>query len=67
LRLGSRGRPERRSRIPVFVILGTFVAADGGTAWLSEWLAADVVYANAVGVGLGAAAGYLDETPERLR
>jgi NhaP-type Na+/H+ or K+/H+ antiporter len=42
-----------------FVILGTFVAADGGTAWLSEWLAADVVYAIAVGVGLGAAAGYL--------
>lgn len=42
-----------------FVILGTFVAVKGGTAWFSEWLAADMVYGIAVGLGLGAAAGYL--------
>jgi NhaP-type Na+/H+ or K+/H+ antiporter len=42
-----------------FVILGTFIAAEGGTGWFSEWLVADVVYAIAVGGGLGAAAGYL--------
>jgi sodium/hydrogen antiporter len=42
-----------------FVILGVFIAAEGGVGWLPEWLAADVVYAITVGVGLGAAAGYL--------
>lgn len=42
-----------------FVILGTLIAAEGGTAWLAEWLVADVIYGIGVGVGLGAAAGYL--------
>jgi NhaP-type Na+/H+ or K+/H+ antiporter len=42
-----------------FVFLGVFVAAEGGTEWLPEWLAADIAYAITVGVGLGAAAGYL--------
>jgi NhaP-type Na+/H+ or K+/H+ antiporter len=42
-----------------FVLLGVFIASEGGVGWLSEWLAADVLYAIAVGVGLGAAAGYL--------
>jgi sodium/hydrogen antiporter len=42
-----------------FVLLGVFIAAEGGTEWLPEWLAADVAYAITVGIGLGAAAGYL--------
>jgi sodium/hydrogen antiporter len=42
-----------------FVFLGVFIAAEGGTEWLPEWLAADVAYAITVGIGLGAAAGYL--------
>jgi NhaP-type Na+/H+ or K+/H+ antiporter len=40
-------------------LLGVFIAAEGGTEWLPEWLAADVAYAITVGIGLGAAAGYL--------
>jgi sodium/hydrogen antiporter len=42
-----------------FVLLGVFIASEGGVGWLPEWFAADVVYAIAVGVGLGGAAGYL--------
>jgi sodium/hydrogen antiporter len=42
-----------------FVFLGAFIAAEGGTEWLPEWLAADVAFAITVGIGLGAAAGYL--------
>jgi sodium/hydrogen antiporter len=42
-----------------FVFLGAFIAAEGGAEWLPEWLAADVAYAITVGIGLGAAAGYL--------
>ena len=42
-----------------FVFLGVFVAADGGSGWLSEWIAADVVYAVLAGIVLGAAGGYL--------
>lgn len=42
-----------------FVLLGVFIASEGGIGWLPEWLAADVIYAITVGVGLGAAAGYL--------
>jgi NhaP-type Na+/H+ or K+/H+ antiporter len=42
-----------------FVILGTLIAAEGGTAWFSEWLVADVIYGIGVGVGLGAVAGYM--------
>lgn len=45
-----------------FVFLGAFVAAEGGSDWadwLTEWLAADVLYAVLVGSALGAAGGYL--------
>jgi NhaP-type Na+/H+ or K+/H+ antiporter len=42
-----------------FVFLGAFIAAEGGTGWLSEWLFADIAYAITVGICLGAAAGYL--------
>jgi sodium/hydrogen antiporter len=42
-----------------FVFLGVFIAAEAGAEWLPEWLAADVAYAITVGIGLGAAAGYL--------
>ena len=37
-----------------FVLAGLFVAEQGGTGWVPEWLAADVVYAIAVGVAIGA-------------
>jgi NhaP-type Na+/H+ or K+/H+ antiporter len=40
-----------------FVFLGVFVAAEGGTAWFAEWLAADVVYAIAAGLAIGAFGG----------
>jgi sodium/hydrogen antiporter len=42
-----------------FVLAGVFVAQQGGTDWTLEWLAADVVYAIAVGVAVGAAIGLL--------
>ncbi len=42
-----------------FVFLGAYVAAEGGSAWLADWLAADVLYGVLAGVGIGAAAGYL--------
>jgi sodium/hydrogen antiporter len=42
-----------------FVLLGVFIATEDGTEWLPEWLAADIAYAITVGIGLGAAAGYL--------
>jgi NhaP-type Na+/H+ or K+/H+ antiporter len=41
-----------------FVFLGVFIASEGGVDWLPEWVAADVVYAITVGVGLGVMAGY---------
>jgi len=41
-----------------FVFLGVYVAAEGGSAWLGEWLAADVAYAVLAGVAIGAAGGY---------
>src|SRR3712207_3206347 len=40
-----------------FVVLGLFVADQGGTGWLSEWLAVDVLYAVAIAVAIGAATG----------
>jgi NhaP-type Na+/H+ or K+/H+ antiporter len=40
-----------------FVWLGVFVAAEGGTSWLGEWLLADVLYGVAVGLALGALVG----------
>ncbi|MEJ7798613.1 MAG: cation:proton antiporter [Solirubrobacteraceae bacterium] len=42
-----------------FVLLGAFVAAQEGTGWLGEWLAADVLFAVAAGAGIGALGGYL--------
>jgi NhaP-type Na+/H+ or K+/H+ antiporter len=41
-----------------FLFLGLFVVDPGGTSWLGDWLAADVVYAIAVGIGVGALVGY---------
>lgn len=40
-----------------FVFLGVFVAGQGGTGWVAEWLAADVLYAIVVGLLVGAAGG----------
>jgi NhaP-type Na+/H+ or K+/H+ antiporter len=40
-----------------FVLLGVFIAGQGGTAWIGEWAAADVVYAVVVGLALGALLG----------
>jgi NhaP-type Na+/H+ or K+/H+ antiporter len=40
-----------------FVFLGLYVA-EGDPGWLSEWLAADVAYAIAVGIGLGVLGGW---------
>ena len=42
-----------------FVFMGIFVAAQGGASWLGEWAIADVAYAIIVGIGIGAAAGWL--------
>ena len=42
-----------------FVLAGLFAAREGGTHWTLEWLAADVVYAIAVGIAVGAAIGLL--------
>ena len=41
-----------------FVLLGLFVAGEGGSSWLGEWLAADVAYAVLVALLVGAVAGY---------
>ncbi len=41
-----------------FVFLGVFVAAEGGTGWLAEWFAADVVYGIIGGLAIGAAGGW---------
>ncbi len=41
------------------VLFGAYVAAEGGSGWLLQWLAADVAYAIAAGILLGAAGGYL--------
>jgi sodium/hydrogen antiporter len=42
-----------------FVLLGIFVAEEGGTGWLSEWLAADLIYGTLAGGALGAIGGRL--------
>jgi len=42
-----------------FVFLGVFIAAEGGTGWLGEWLLADLLYAVAVALALGVAGGRL--------
>jgi sodium/hydrogen antiporter len=41
-----------------FVLLGVFVASQGGTAWLTEWLLADVLYATSAAVVIGGLGGY---------
>lgn len=42
-----------------FVLLGIFIAGEGGTGWIGEWLVADVVYATAVGIAIGVVVGRL--------
>ncbi len=42
-----------------FVLVGLFVATRGGTSWLGEWVLADVLYAVAVALLIGIAAGWL--------
>lgn len=41
-----------------FVFLGVFVAGEGGTGWLAEWFAADLVYGIVGGLAIGAAGGW---------
>lgn len=41
-----------------FVLLGVFVATEGGTGWFAEWFAADVLYGIAGGLAFGAAGGW---------
>jgi NhaP-type Na+/H+ or K+/H+ antiporter len=40
------------------VLLGLFVAEQGGTGWLGEWLLADLLYACVAGVAIGVAVGW---------
>ncbi len=40
-----------------FVVLGLFIAAQGGTHWLETWVAASLLYGVAVATAIGAAAG----------
>ena len=40
-----------------FVVVGLFVATQGGTSWIGEWIWADVVYSVGVAVFLGASLG----------
>ena len=40
-----------------FVLLGIFVAAEGGTGWLAEWTLADVAYASLVATAIGLVGG----------
>ena len=42
-----------------FVLLGVFVAEEGGGGWAWEWLAADVVWAIGIGLAIGAVVGLL--------
>ena len=41
-----------------FVLLGLFVAGEGGSSWLGEWLAADVAYGVLLAVLIGGLAGH---------
>jgi NhaP-type Na+/H+ or K+/H+ antiporter len=40
-----------------FVLAGIYMAAETGSGWVGEWLAADVVYAIAGGTAIGGAVG----------
>ncbi|MET0686098.1 MAG: cation:proton antiporter [Solirubrobacteraceae bacterium] len=42
-----------------FVLAALALAAEDGTGWIGEWLAADVVYAIAGGLAIGASVGIL--------
>ena len=42
-----------------FVLAGIYMAAEPGSGWVGEWLAADVVYAVAGGTAIGGAVGLL--------
>jgi NhaP-type Na+/H+ or K+/H+ antiporter len=42
-----------------FVLLGIFVAGEGGSDWLLEWAAADMFYAILLGAVIGTVSGYL--------
>lgn len=41
-----------------FVLLGVFVAQQGGVGWLSEWVLTDVLYGVGVAAAIGALGGY---------
>jgi NhaP-type Na+/H+ or K+/H+ antiporter len=41
-----------------FLFLGVYVATHDGQGWIGEWVAADVLYAVAVGLAIGALGGY---------
>jgi sodium/hydrogen antiporter len=41
-----------------FLFLGVYVATHDGQGWIGEWIAADVLYALAVGLAIGALGGY---------
>jgi NhaP-type Na+/H+ or K+/H+ antiporter len=41
-----------------FALLAVFVAVEGGSGWIGEWLLADVVYAFGVAALVGAGLGY---------
>lgn len=41
-----------------FVLLGLFVAGETSSEWWSTWIGADVIYAVAAGIVLGAGGGY---------
>ncbi len=40
-----------------FVVLGLFVARDGGTGWVGQWLLADLIYAAGFALALGVLGG----------
>ncbi|MGA7396829.1 MAG: cation:proton antiporter [Solirubrobacterales bacterium] len=42
-----------------FVFLGIYIAGEGGSGWIAEWLSADVFYAITAGLAIGAAGGWL--------
>ena len=54
-----------------FVVLGLFIALEGGTGWIGEWIWADLIYsvvvAAAIGAGDGGRRGVADDPPARRR
>lgn len=41
-----------------FVLLAIFIAGEGGSGWLGEWFATDVLYAIGAGIAIGALGGF---------